>query len=307
MPPCSMPSENGRPAASAARSMTSCALRPAARSSRTPVAPSAFDSFRPSASRTSGWWANVGAASRPRSASEADLGGRRGEQVAAADDQVDALAQVVDDDRRTRTSSCPSRSRTGRVAVGRDLVRARADESRPSTPRSRPRGRPAAPARREPGRGSRPGSPDHASAARGPRPTPRTSCASSRSRRPCRRPAAGPAPPRTERRRRTDGPAPRRRRIPATRGPRAVRCRTRAGSAPGRGPRSAAGRRPRPSVPSPRPRWHSRHGRDGGSRSGRARNASGPRRRPQAPSPSPGSPRARSRASSARVAAISRR
>ena len=75
------------------------AVRPAARSSRTDVAPSAFESFDPSGRRISGWWANVAGGQRPRHAPSRICAGGRVEQVAAADHEIDALAEVVDDDR----------------------------------------------------------------------------------------------------------------------------------------------------------------------------------------------------------------
>ena len=60
-------------------------------------------------------------------AGEPDLGRRRVQQVAAADDEVDALAQVVDDDAK-QVRPVPVAVADRRVAVGRDLVGARPDE-----------------------------------------------------------------------------------------------------------------------------------------------------------------------------------
>ena len=84
--------------------------------------------FAPSGRRTSGWWAKVAGVSRPSSVPSRIWAGGRGEQVAAADDEVDALAQVVDDDANAvGPVAVPVADR--QVAVGRDLVRARSDEA----------------------------------------------------------------------------------------------------------------------------------------------------------------------------------
>ncbi len=53
------------PTAAAASPMTSSGRRPAARSSRTPVSPSDFDSLAPLGLRMSGWWANAGGSAGP--------------------------------------------------------------------------------------------------------------------------------------------------------------------------------------------------------------------------------------------------
>ena len=163
--------------------MTSCGLMPAARRSRTPVAPSAFDSLRPSASRTSRWCANVGGSRPPEQTSEPDLDRRRGEEVAAAYHEVDVLAQVVHDHgERVRPVA-----RRGHAPGGRRRPPRRPSTVRrggPSRPRIRRRARHAAPVRRVRVRDSRPGSPARATDGRARRPTARRSTASSRSRRP---------------------------------------------------------------------------------------------------------------------------
>ena len=161
--------------------MTASADCPAARSSRTPVSPSAFDSFEPSGRRISGWWAKP-AAPRAQEPPEPDLRRRRLEQVAAADDEVDALAQVVDDDAEpVRPVAVPVADRRGRRR--RHLARARARRARPSRPPSPPPSAtrstgPSSPRSRQPP--GQPG-PDHGRPCAAP--TRRTSTGSSRSRR----------------------------------------------------------------------------------------------------------------------------
>ena len=71
--------------------------RPAARSSRTPVSPADFDSLRPSGRRISGWWRNAGGASRPRSRPRRICAAVASSRSRPRIDEVDALAQVVDD------------------------------------------------------------------------------------------------------------------------------------------------------------------------------------------------------------------
>ena len=254
------------PTAAAASPMSSAAVRPAARRSRTDVSPSAFDSFRPSGRRISGWCAKAAGVSRPSRAPRRICAGRLAQQVPAADDEVHALAQVVDDDSEP-VGPVPVAVGERRVAVVRDLVRAWADESI----------HPALRAAAERDAQDRPVESALATAAGAARsvpptpvvvrPRPRTSCASSRSRRRALHREGEPARPRTGRRRRTAGSGRRRRGSRATRGPRAGRPRTPDGSAPGRGPRCAAGRRPRPRPPCPTRRWRSPRDRDGGIRS----------------------------------------
>ena len=60
-------------------------------------------------------------------AGEPDLDRRRGQQVAAADDQVDALTLVIDDDREP-VGPVPGAVADREVAVGPDLVGARPDD-----------------------------------------------------------------------------------------------------------------------------------------------------------------------------------
>ena len=268
------------------RRSTARRRRPAARSSRTPVSPSAFESLRPSGRRISGWWGKRGGRSRPSSRAEPDLRRRRVEQVAAADDEVDPLAQVVDDDRE----------RVGPVAV------AVADRRGRPRRRRRPTHGPTSPSiqascpppRRDPqrssparhGAGSRPGSRarprDRASRAHAANVARVQSQPYDEPRRRERR----RAPPRTASSRRIAlaDRARRPARTRATRGPRGAPRRTRAGSAAGRGPRSAGAPGRRSRAPCPTPRSRSRRARGGGSRSAPARTAS--RVRPSAPAAS---------------------
>ena len=144
---------------------------------------------------------------------------------------------------QNRTSSC----RAGRGSAGRRSATAsswqRSDQTGPSTllpPPSATRRTGPSPGSRS---GSRPGSPVPATRPPCSRPTLRTSSASSRShRRAPRRGAASAACVGRRRRSASDwrtGPSSARR-TRARRGPRAAPPRTRAGSAAGRGPRSAA-------------------------------------------------------------------
>jgi hypothetical protein len=71
-----------------------------------PVAPSAFDSFEPSARRMSGWWAKIGG---------------RVEQVASADHEIDALALVVDH-HAEGIRPLPIPVAEDRIAAGRDIA-----------------------------------------------------------------------------------------------------------------------------------------------------------------------------------------
>ena len=141
--------------------MTSAAVDPAARSSRTPVSPADFESFEPSGRRTSGWWANAGGRSRPSSRARRIWAGVACEQIPAADDEIDAVAQVVHD-HAERVGPVAVPVADGQVAGRRDLARARPDEPRPSRPRapSPSATRSTGPAPREPRSGSRPGTRD---------------------------------------------------------------------------------------------------------------------------------------------------
>ena len=176
-----MPSKFGRPTATAAISMISAALCPAARRSRTevdrppstafarPVAGSAGGARRSPVSRDRA--GRPGGSARPsRSAGRGR--GRRGRRPGAG--------------RRRRPRIRRSSSRRGRGGAGRRRSRPRPSTGRrvdPSNVPSRRRARRAGPARRVHARDSRRGSPVRATDARGRAPTPRTSCASSRSRR----------------------------------------------------------------------------------------------------------------------------
>ena len=84
--------------AAAARAMTSAADRPprAARGRRC-RRPTSTASTRPAA-RISGWWRNVGGVARPSSRPSRIWAGVASSRSSTADDEVDALAQVVDDD-----------------------------------------------------------------------------------------------------------------------------------------------------------------------------------------------------------------
>ena len=111
----------------AAIAMTDSAERPAARSSRTPVSPADFESFRPSGRRTSGWWSERRRRLASEQPAEPDLGGRRLEQVSTADTRSTPW-------RRSSTTTqnpyvqLPCRSRIGRSPRRRDVARARSDE-----------------------------------------------------------------------------------------------------------------------------------------------------------------------------------
>ena len=92
------------------------------------MSPSAFESLRPSGRRISGWWAKTAGVSRPRRRARRIWVGVADEQVAAADHEVDALAQVVDDDREP-VGPVPVAIADRQVAGTRgDLVRARPDD-----------------------------------------------------------------------------------------------------------------------------------------------------------------------------------
>jgi hypothetical protein len=199
----------------------------------------------------SGWWAKAAGVSRPSRVPRRIWAAVRGEQVTSADDEVDALAQVVHDDSK---SVCPVAVAVGqgRVAVVRDLVRAgptsRSIQRSEPPPSAARRTGPSRSARAAAARAAR----SRASDARGPAPTPRTSCASNRSRRRARQREGAPARPRTGRRRsdcrigRSSARKPSHSRS-SSRAPR-----TPDGFRRGRGPRCATGPRPRPTPPSPR-------------------------------------------------------
>ena len=217
---------------------------------------------------------------------------------------------------RIRTSS----SRRGRGSAGRRSVRPRrrtGRRSRPSTAPSRPPARRAGRVRPGHDAGSPPGSPARASDGRARGPTPRTWTACSRSRTRGPRRATVPAPRRTARRRPTGAPGP-----PSATNPSHVRSSSSAASNRGR---------QRTAVVVLDPQQHRTAGRGGEAPhpdrvrhvaqvevAGRGRREAGQRparerRRGQRSSSSPPSrpavarARSRSRASSARVAAISRR
>ncbi len=246
---------------------------------------------------------------------QADLGGRGAEQVAPADDQVDSLAEVVDDDREpVRPVAVPVADGTGR----RRYPPPRPSTARsggPSTVRSRHPGRPAPPARPDHGRGTRPDSPARATGGRGRAPMPRTSTACSRSRRRGSPHGVAQARRHTDRRRRIAASGPRRRRTRATPGPPAGPPRRPVATGRDRGPRSEGGRGPPRHQPGPRRRSRSPRVRDGDGRSAPVRTASSAVARQSSRSGSdPGGETivgpdraARSRASSARVAAMRRR
>ena len=249
---------------------------------------------------------------------QADLPRRRVEEVAPADDQVDPVAEVVDDDREPvgpvavpvahdevaagghlarrggprRTSSqdsVPAPSATRTVVSG--APRLRHSPGQPGPCQARPWIRAHA-VKVERVQSQPYASPCDAQVARGP---PRT-------------------PP--SRRGRSAGPVRRRARTRATRGPRGAPRRRPAGCAGGRGPRSGAVRGRRTPRPGPTPRSRSRRARDGGTPSAPGRTASRVRACALArarvrgqPASSCSSPTGRcpSRASSARTAPISRR
>ena len=284
--------------------MTSAAVRPAARNSRTPVSPEAFESLVPSGRRMSGWWWNTGGRSRPRSRPSRICEARRLEQVAAPDDEVDPLAQVVDDDTEA-IGPIALAVADGQVARGGHVARTRPDDPiHPgflSAAERDPKDRPGQAADRTRAR----------TAGSGPQPLgllrPRVE----------RRPGAVAAVDEAlglERRqrvavRRVIVRLAHRPEIRPEPEPLEVLEERRVVLGPAALPvvvldpqQHPAARRPR-RCPTPRRRW--RRARGAGSRSGRARSGSAARRRDQAPS-GPSS-RDRSCASSARVAAISRR
>lgn len=175
-----------------------------------------------------------------------------------------------------------------------------------STPRCPTRSRRAGPGRclrSSPDRDRRSGSQAHARPCHVSRTIARRSPACSRTHTPRRAPGAVRAPIRTARRRLVAGPAPRRARTRANRDPRESRRRTPDGFAHGRGPRSGEAPASRSARPGPRPRSRWPRDQDAGSRSAPARSASSRR----AQSTSSDLARSRSWASSARVAAMSRR
>ena len=92
------------------------------------MSPSAFESLLPSGSPDQRVVGEDRGRLAPEEASQPDLGRRRGEQVAAADHEVDRLAQVVDDDREP-VRPVPVAIADRQVAGTRgDLVRARPDD-----------------------------------------------------------------------------------------------------------------------------------------------------------------------------------
>ena len=121
------------------------------------MSPAAFESFDPSGRRISRWWCEDRRRLTSQEPPEPDLRRRRLEQVAAADDEVDALTQVVDDDAEPVRPVAVAVT-DGEVADGADVARARPDEpsiqvsvpppsatrsTGPSSPRSRqPPGQP---------------------------------------------------------------------------------------------------------------------------------------------------------------------
>ena len=116
------------PTAAAASPISSAAVRPAARRSRTEVSPSAFESFEPSGRRMSGWWANAAGVSRPsRRASRIWVGVAASRSRPRITRSI-ALAKIVDDDREP-VCPVPVAIADRQVAGTRgDLVRARPDD-----------------------------------------------------------------------------------------------------------------------------------------------------------------------------------
>ena len=155
----------------------------------------AFDSF----GRRRGGRAGGGrrpAASRARAGGPAGSGRGRVEQVATADDEVDALAEVVDDDAEpVRPVPVPVADRRGRRSAATSSAHgptiASIQRSLPPPSMTRSIG-PSSRARRQP-----PGHPTPCHRRPCSPPTPRTSTASSRSRRRARRPRVDRAPRRS--------------------------------------------------------------------------------------------------------------
>ena len=258
------------PTAAAASPMTSA--RPARRPQLPDGgAPSAFDSFaRPGPDQ------RVVGEGRGPLATKRRPGGSgpaSPQQVAAADDEVDALAQVVDDDREPVGPVAVAVAERG-VSPASATSSAHGPTRRPSSAPSRRRARRAGPARRRRDGGSRRDSPVRASDGRARAPRPRTSL------REQSQPYTSPSPRsaasaaaygasssdwRTARRRREAQPARSSSSAASNSGPAAR---------PGRGPRSATGHRPPRARPAPTRRWRSRRGRDAGSRSAPGRTGS---------------------------------
>ena len=163
----------------------------------------------PTRARISGWWRNARrrlAAQQPR---EPELDGRRVEQVAAPDDEVDAVPHVVHD-HAERVGPVAGPVAHQEVAVAGGLVGDRPRQQVHPALRARPQRHPQA---RVPVLGERPrpaparDTRSRATAARAPPRTRRTSTVRSRRRRRARARAARPAPPRRPRRRPTAGRA----------------------------------------------------------------------------------------------------
>ena len=146
----------------AASPTSSAGVRPAARSCRTPCRRPPSTASRPVALADQRMVEEPRRRRPAQQRAEPDLAGGRVEQVPAADDEVDALAQVVDDDARTRRSSCrPGRGRAGRRRGRLAAAAARRSRSIPAL-LAGARARPAGPCRvlgERRARGSRPGSP----------------------------------------------------------------------------------------------------------------------------------------------------